>query len=218
MKRVNIHNVYSTLEKQMESLKVPVVELIDIQTKDPFKVLLATMLSARTQDATTAKACKRLFTKVSTPKDLERISQVELQKLIYPVGFYKTKAKHLKQLPHVLKEKFNSKLPSTVEELIYLPGVGRKTANLVVAVGFHKPAIAVDIHVFRISNRLGYVKTKTPLETEIVLRKKLPKKYWLKYNMFLVAHGQSICRPITPLCSKCAIRPYCNRVGVTKSA
>ena len=218
MKRVNIHNVYSTLEKQMESLKVPVVELIDIQTKDPFKVLLATMLSARTQDATTAKACKRLFTKVSTPKDLERISQVELQKLIYPVGFYRTKAKHLKQLPHVLKEKFNSKLPSTVEELIYLPGVGRKTANLVVAVGFHKPAIAVDIHVFRISNRLGYVKTKTPLETEIVLRKKLPKKYWLKYNMFLVAHGQSICRPITPLCSKCAIRPYCNRVGVTKSA
>ncbi|MBS3141755.1 endonuclease III [Candidatus Woesearchaeota archaeon] len=218
MKRVNIHKVYSILEKQMESLKVPVVELIDIQTKDPFKVLLATMLSARTQDATTAKACKRLFTKVSTPKDLERISQVELQKLIYPVGFYRTKAKHLKQLPHVLKEKFNSKLPSTVEELIYLPGVGRKTANLVVAVGFHKPAIAVDIHVFRISNRLGYVKTKTPLETEIVLRKKLPKKYWLKYNMFLVAHGQSICRPITPLCSKCAIRPYCNRVGVTKSA
>ena len=218
MKRVNIHNVYSTLEKQMESLKVPVVELIDIQTKDPFKVLLATMLSARTQDATTAKACKRLFTKVSTPKDLERISQAELQKLIYPVGFYRTKAKHLKQLPHVLKEKFNGILPSTVEELVHLPGVGRKTANLVITAGFHKPAIAVDIHVFRISNRLGYVKTKTPLETEMILRKKLPKKYWLKYNMFLVAHGQSICRPITPLCSKCAIRKYCNRVGVMKSA
>lgn len=213
----NIHAVYNMLKQEFPKWKVPVVELIDIQTKDPFKVLLATILSARTKDETTAKAAQRLFTEINTPEDLNKINEQELQKLIYPVGFYKTKAKHLKQLPRVLKETFNNKLPETIEELCKLPGVGRKTANLVVAAGFHKPAVCVDTHVHQITNRLGYVKTKTPFETEMQLRKKLPREYWINFNMFLVAFGQHICKPISPYCSKCPIEKYCQKVGVTKS-
>lgn len=217
MPNTNIHAIYNILKQEFPKWKVPVVELIDIQTKDPFKVLLATILSARTKDETTARAAQRLFTKVNTPDDLNKINEQELQKLIYPVGFYKTKAKHLKQLPEILKKEFNNKLPETVEEFCKLPGVGRKTANLVVAVGFHKPAVCVDTHVHQITNRLGYVKTKTPFETEMELRKKLPKEYWINFNMFLVAFGQHICKSTSPYCSKCPIKKYCNKIGVTKS-
>ena len=133
------------------------------------------------------------------------------------MGFYKNKAKYLKELPAVLKQLFNNIIPQTVEELILLPGVGRKTANLVVAVGFQKPAMCVDVHVHRISNRFGYIKTKTPYESEMALRKKMPVKYWETYNSMIVAFGQNLCKPISPFCSKCPVKKYCNRVGITTS-
>ena len=214
MKYVDIEKIYSILKKEVAHYKVPVVDLIKIQTNDPHKVLIATILSARTKDETTVKVCERLFKKVNKAQDLEKLSVDKIEKLIYPVGFYKTKARHLKELPRVLKEKFNGIIPQTVEELIELPGVGRKTANLVVAVGFNKPGMCVDTHVHKITNRLGYVKTKTPFETEMELRKKLPKQYWEKINSLLVAYGQNTCRPISPWCSRCVIREYCNQIGV----
>lgn len=214
---VNIDAIYTILKKEVINYKVPIVDLIKIQTNDPERVLIATILSARTKDQTTAAACKKLFAKISRVMDLEHISEKEIEQLIYPVGFYKTKAKHLKQLPAILKEKFGEKIPETVEELIKLPGVGRKTANLVVAVGFQKPGMCVDTHVHRITNRLGYVTTKNPFQTEMALRKKLPKQYWEKINSMLVAFGQHTCTPISPHCSRCPIRKYCKRVDVTTS-
>lgn len=214
---VNIDAIYTILKKEVKNYNVPIVDLIKIQTDDPEKVLIATILSARTKDQTTATACKKLFAKINTVMDLEHISEKEIEQLIYPAGFYKTKAKHLKQLPAALTEKFNGKIPETVEELIQLPGVGRKTANLVVAVGFQKPGMCVDTHVHRITNRLGYVTTKNPLQTEMALRKKLPEKYWEKINSMLVAFGQHTCTPISPHCSRCPIRTYCKRTGVNRS-
>ncbi|MFT4297699.1 MAG: endonuclease III domain-containing protein [Candidatus Woesearchaeota archaeon] len=206
----DISKVYSILEKEVQNYKVPVVDLIKIQTNDPFKVLIATILSARTKDETTVNACKKLFKAVNKVDDFNSISIKQIEKLIYPVGFYHTKAKHLKLLPKVLKEKFNGVIPETVEELIQLPGVGRKTANLVVAIGFNKPGMCVDVHVHRISNRFGYIKTKTPFESEMALRKKLPLKYWEKYNSVLVAFGQNLCRPINPRCWECPVSRYCD--------
>ncbi len=215
MKKTNIDKIYSILKKEVINYKVPIVDII--QTKDPFKVLITTILSARTKDEITSKAAKRLFTKVKKIKDLEKKSQKEIEKLIYPVGFYKIKAKNLKQLPIILKQEFNNKIPETIEELIKLPGVGRKTANLVITIAFNKHGICVDTHVHRIMNRFGYIKTKTPHETELKLRKKLPKRYWKIINSILVAFGQNLCRPISPHCSDCPINEYCNKLGVKKS-
>ena len=195
-----------------------IIELVEAQTKDAFCVLVGTILSARTKDAVTAAAVKRLFSAakggVFRPEDLERLTEEEISKLIYPVGFYRDKAKHLKALPLVLKEKFGGKLPDTVEELCELPGVGRKTANQTVAVGFDLPAICVDTHVHRICNWLGLVKTKTPLETEMALRKILPVKYWKTWNSHLVSFGQTRCSPVRPKCDGCPIAPYCLRQSV----
>lgn len=214
MKAVNIEKVYTKLKTAVAEYDVPVAELIEVQTKDPFKVLVATILSARTNDKTTIVAARKLFAKADNPDELEKLKISEIEKLIYPVGFYKNKARFLKQLPTVLKERFNGQIPQTIDELVELPGVGRKTANLVVAVAFKKPAICVDTHVHKIMNRLGYVKTKTPFETEMALRKKLPKKYWEAINVLMVAFGQNLCRPISPKCSICPIYDECNRVGV----
>jgi len=214
MRPVKIPAIFKILKSQ--NLHAPVAELISIQTNNPEKILLATILSARTKDATTAAASKRLFSRINKIQDLENISIKQIQKLIYPVGFYKTKSKHLKQLPKILKEKFNNKIPETIEELIQLPGVGRKTANLVRAVAFNKPAICVDVHVNRIMNRLGYVKTRNPHETEMALRKKLPRKHWEKINVLFVAFGQTTCAPLSPHCSRCPIIRYCNQVGVKR--
>ena len=228
------------LAKEFRAHASPVIELIEAQTHDPFCVLVGTILSARTKDACTAGAVKRLFGAAVTrgcatlpsgesgrrrgadpagravaprppftPADLERLSVAEIEKLIYPVGFYHDKARHLKDLPHVLREKFGGVLPRTVEELCELPGVGRKTANLTVAVGFDLPAICVDVHVHRISNRLGLVKTKTPLETEMALRKILPVRYWKTWNSHLVSFGQTRCAPRSPRCADCPIRRLC---------
>ncbi|MBS3151172.1 endonuclease III [Candidatus Woesearchaeota archaeon] len=215
-KDVDIGNIYEILKKVVKSYKVPVVDLIKIKTQSHFNVLVATILSARTKDETTIKVCERLFSKVKDAEGLKRLSKKEIEKLIYPVGFYKTKAGYLKELPTVLKEEFDGKIPSDIDDLLKLPGVGRKTANLVRVVGFKKPAMAIDVHCQRIFNRLGYIKTKTPLETEMVLRRKLPKKYWERINYLFVAFGQNICRPVSPWCSKCPIINYCNQVGVEK--
>ena len=217
MKKADINVIYKILKEEVKSYKVPVVDLIEIQTKDPFKVLITTILSSRTKDKVTMRAAKRLFRKIDKPQDLVKLSTKQIEKLIYPVGFYKTKAKHLKLFPKVLTEEFNNKIPKTLDELTNLPGVGRKTADLVLAVAFNKPAICVDTHVHKIMNRLGYVKTKNPLQTEMILRKKLPREYWVTINSIFVAFGQQTCTPISPFCSKYPVSKYCDKVGVDKS-
>jgi len=214
MQNKDIDIVLTRLQEHFYSVKTPVVDLIQIKTEDPFKVLVATILSARTKDETTAKAAEKLFTKVQKPEDLENIPLAELDALITPVGFHRVKAKHLKELPKVLKAKFGGIIPAEIDELLELPGVGRKTANLVRAVAFQKPAICVDVHVHRICNRWGYIKTKTPLETEMTLRQKLPLKYWLNFNSYLVAFGQNLCTPRKPKCEKCPIAEFCKRIGI----
>jgi len=203
------------LKAEFKAHAAPIIELIEAQTHDPFCVLVGTILSARTKDACTAGAVRRLFAagrdpKRFAPEDLKRLTQCQIEKLIFPVGFYHDKAKHLKALPGVLKERFGGVLPRTVEELCELPGVGRKTANLTVAVGFDLPAICVDVHVHRISNRLGLVRTKTPLETEMALRRLLPIRFWKTWNSHLVSFGQTRCGPIRPKCEGCPIRRYCH--------
>ena len=201
------------LKKEFKAHAAPIIELIEAQTHDPFCVLVGTILSARTKDACTAGAVKRLFAEAEgrffSPADLERLGEDRIAELIYPVGFYRDKARHLKALPKVLAQKFGGKLPHTVEELCELPGVGRKTANLTVAVGFDLPAICVDVHVHRICNRLGLIQTKTPLETEMTLRKILPVKYWKTWNSHLVSFGQTRCAPVRPRCPACPLSPYC---------
>lgn len=214
----DIPAVDKALKKEFKAHAAPIIELIEAQTHDPFCVLVGTILSARTKDACTAGAVKRLFRaetqrrggKPFRPESLERLSVEEIEKLIYPVGFYHDKARHLKELPKVLKEKFGGVLPHTVEELCELPGVGRKTANLTVAVGFDLPAICVDVHVHRICNWLKLVKTSKPVETEMTLRKILPVKYWKTWNSHLVSFGQTRCDPVRPKCDGCPIAKYCH--------
>ena len=216
MKVSDIPAVDKALKKEFKAHAAPVIELIEAQTHDPFCVLVGTILSARTKDACTAGAVKRLFNAETrrhggfSVETLERLSQREIEKLIYPVGFYHDKARHLKALPKVLKEKFGGVLPHTVEELCELPGVGRKTANLTVAVGFDLPAICVDVHVHRICNWLKLVKTSKPVETEMALRKILPVRYWKTWNSHLVSFGQTRCDPVRPKCDGCPIARYCS--------
>ncbi len=217
MKIEDIPKVNRALKKEYEAHNAPIIELIQAQTNSPFKVLVGTILSARTKDETTAAACRKLFKVIHTPQDFRKVSQKELESLIFPVGFYHTKAKHLKEMPDVIEREFNGKIPDTIEGLCKLPGVGRKTANLVVTIAFNKYGICVDVHVHRISNRLGLIKTKTPLETEMKLREILPKRYWKAWNSHLVSFGQLLCRPINPHCERCPIIKYCDRVGVKKA-
>ena len=202
--------VVRRLKADFNSHRAPIMDLVAAQTEDPFRVLVGTILSARTKDACTAGACERLFTRAKTPAELDTLSEKEISELIFPVGFFRTKAKMLKQLPGVLKEKFGGVLPDTVEALCELPGVGRKTANLVVALGFGKPAICVDVHVHRISNRFGLIKTSTPFETEMKLREILPKRYWKVRNSYIVAFGQTRCFPRNPKCDGCPVATWCD--------
>jgi len=204
-----IEDVYKTLAKEFTAHRAPVVDLIEAQTKDPFKVLVTTILSARTKDETTTAAALRLFERAKNMRELSKLTEEELRGLIFPVGFYNAKARHLKLLPDAIKEQFNSEIPQDVDELTMLPGVGRKTANLVVAVAFKKPAVCVDVHVHRIFNRLGYIKTATPLETEMELRRIFPKKFWTTFNSYFVSFGQNTCRPVNPKCNICPISRYC---------
>ena len=214
MQIADIPDVNRLLKKEYSKRRAPIVEFIQMQTGDPFKVLISTILSARTKDKCTTEVCGRLFKQVNDANDLKKISLKGLEKLIFPIGFFRTKAKHLKQLPAALEEHFDGTIPDEIDALCKLPGVGRKTANLVRAVAFNKPAICVDVHVHRICNRLGLLKTSTPFETEMKLRKILPEKYWITWNAFIVSYGQTICRPVGPKCSECKIYKYCARLGV----
>jgi len=209
----DIPAVNRALKREFRRHDAPIIELIEAQTHDPFCVLVGTILSARTKDACTAGAVRRLFAAAGGerfgPADLERLEIAEIEHLIYPVGFYHDKARHLKALPRVLAERFGGVLPKNVEELCELPGVGRKTANLTVAVGFGLPAICVDVHVHRICNWLGLVRTKKPVETEMVLRRILPVRYWKTWNSHLVSFGQTRCDPVRPKCAGCPLARYC---------
>lgn len=205
-----IDEVVEILQKA-DQPKSEFVKLMD-SFKDPYLVLIACILSLRTNDRTTYPATLRMLKLAKTPQDMMEVNIEDLEKAIYPVGFYKNKAGQIIELSKVLVEKYNGKVPCDIDELCKFRGVGRKTANLVLSEGFNTPAICVDVHVHRIFNRLGYVKTKTPEETEFVLREKLPQKYWIPINSLLVTHGQNVCKPIKPLCSKCPIEKYCAKL------
>jgi endonuclease-3 len=214
MQESDIHKVWPLLKRQVRGLHLPWLEKMVSRERDPYTILISCILSLRTQDRTTGEASERLFSLASTPKKMAMLSVREIEKAIYPVGFYRVKAKRIKGMSREIAEKYHSRVPDEIEELLKLKGVGRKTANLVVTLGYNKQGICVDTHVHRITNRWGYVKTRTPEETEFALRKKLPGKYWKEINGLLVAFGQGICKPISPLCSQCAIEVHCPRVGV----
>ena len=199
-------------------LELPAIEKIsEAQAEDPFQILIATLLSARTQDATTHAAATRLFRRARTPKTMAALPVKEIEKLIYPVSFYRTKARHVKACCRMLLDRFGGRVPSTLEELVLLPGVGRKTANLVMILGFKSLRnICVDTHVHRISNRLGWVATKLPDETEEALYRATDARWWPYINLYLVTWGQNVCRPIGPRCGDCVIAPDCPRIGVLK--
>jgi endonuclease-3 len=186
-------------------------------TPDPFRILIACLLSLRTKDKTTGPAAERLFALADRPETMLRLSPRQIERVIFPVGFYRTKARVIRGVCRDLLERFGGRVPDDLDQLLTLKGVGRKTANLVVTVVFGKPGICVDTHVHRISNRLGYVRTKTPEQTELALRAKLPRRYWIELNDHLVAFGQNVCAPISPRCSICPVATSCHRVGVTKS-
>lgn len=209
--------VLDILEGEYLSWNAPIVTFIAQSTKDPYRVLISTILSLRTKDETTTHACKRLFELADAPQEMIRLSEDQIRKAIYPVGFYRNKAKTILEISGIILDRYQGRVPDSIEELLKLKGVGRKTANLVVALGYNKPAICVDVHVHRISNRFGFVKTKSPEETEFALRKKVPVESWIKINDLMVAFGQIICKPVSPFCSKCGIYSYCERRGVAKS-
>lgn len=205
------------MKKEIREWKIPIVTEISEKTRDPFKVLVSTVLSLRTKDECTAEASQRLFGLAKTPEKILSLPEKKIASTIYPVGFYNTKAKHLKQIASILIEQYEGRVPDDMDELLKLPGVGRKTANLVVTIGYGKPGICVDTHVHRIANRWGYIKTRNPHETEFTLRKILPKKYWLVFNDLLVTYGQNRCAPVSPKCSECPLIKWCQRIGVTRS-
>jgi len=211
-----IAKIIHTLRKAVKALPTPSVTLVGRKWNDPFLVLVSCILSLRTKDQTTLGASQRLFALANNPEKMLKLSVEKISSAIYPVGFYRTKARNIRAICKDLVEKFYSHVPDEIDVLLTLQGVGRKTANLVLTEGFGKLAICVDTHVHRISNRLGYVKTKMPEETEMALRAKLPKKFWIEYNALLVVWGQNICRPISPLCSQCLARPWCPQKGVDK--
>lgn len=208
---MDIDKIVYYLDNDYKTNKVQHSEFVDFMEniKDPYLVLVCCILSLRTNDKTTIKATKRMLELAKTPEEMSKISSDVLSKAIYPVGFYQNKAEQIIELSKKIIHNYNSKVPDSIEELTKFKGVGRKTANLVLAKGFNVPAICVDVHVHRICNRLGYVKTKTPDETEMELRKILPKKYWIDFNTLLVTHGQNICKPIKPNCAVCSIKEFC---------
>ena len=210
----SLHRIIPILKKESKKWPTPAVTKISFR-KDPFQVLISTLLSLRTKDEVTLAASERLFKLARTPEAVLQLKENEIARTIYPVGFYKTKAKRIREIGRTLLQNYRGKVPSRLEELLKLKGVVRKTANLVLTLGFGKLGICVDTHVHRISNRLGLVKTKTPEQTEFALREILPKKYWIPYNDLLVAFGQSLCRPISPWCSRCPVESYCAKAGVT---
>jgi len=213
-----VEKVMRSLAVAITGLELPAVEKIsEEQAEDPFQILIATLLSARTQDATTHAASTRLFRRARTPKTLAALPVKEIEKLIYPVSFYRNKARHVKACCQMLLDRFHGQVPATLDELVMLPGVGRKTANLVMILGFKSLRnICVDTHVHRISNRLGWVQTRQPNETEHALYEATQPRWWPYINLYLVTWGQNVCRPIGPRCGDCVIAAECPRIGVVK--
>lgn len=212
----DIHEIIRILRALNKEWKLPAVTQVSMK-HDPFQVLISTILSLRTKDYVTEKASERLFKIAADPQGISILDNALIEKTIYPAGFYRVKARNIKRICFILNEEYGGKVPNDLEDLLKLPGVGRKTANLVLTLGFGKPGICVDTHVHRISNRLGYVKTKTPEQTESALMERLPEEYWIEYNDLLVTFGQNICTPLSPFCSRCNLSRYCDRVGVERS-
>jgi len=215
-----VNPVMRALRRAIDTLDLPAVEKIAEESReDPFEILIATMLSAQTRDPVTAEASARLFARARTPRAMAKLAEKEIERLIYPVSFYRNKAKHVRETCRLLVERFKGRVPGTMEELLMLPGVGRKTANLVLILSFRsRHNICVDTHVHRISNRLGWVKTRTPEETEHALYERTRRQWWPFINLYLVTWGQNICRPVYPRCGVCAIREHCPRIGVERSS
>ena len=213
----DIHQVIAILRESAKAWTPALVDDKGAAEWDPYQILIATILSLRTKDTLTAQVAPRLFELADTPYQMVKHSPETIEKVIYPVGFYRNKAKSILDISQMLIDKYNGAVPDDLDTLLTLPGVGRKTANLVVTVGYNKPGICVDIHVHRISNRWGYIQTKTPEKTEFALREKLPQEYWIEYNGLLVSMGQNLCTPTSPWCSKCPVTQFCERVDVTRS-
>ena len=214
---VRVARTMRTLSKAITGMELPAVEKVaEAEADNAFQILIATLLSARTQDATTAAASGRLFARARTPRSMAKLPVREIEQLIYPVSFYRNKAEHVKACCEMLLERFEGRVPGTLEELVTLPGVGRKTANLVLILAFKsRQNICVDTHVHRISNRLGWVATETPEETEQALYKATGQRWWADINLYLVTWGQNVCRPVHPRCDDCAIAADCPRIGVS---
>jgi endonuclease III len=217
MKHQDIDEVVDRLQQAYVDFRDPLVTEMTRTHRNPYQVLIATLLSLRTRDEQTRDAAKRLFALAPNPHHMVKLTAETIEKAIYPVGFYRVKAQRVLEVSQILLDRWGGDVPPDLDLLLELPGVGRKTANLVMTRGYDLPGICVDTHVHRISNRLGYVKTRTPDETEMVLRKKLPQKHWIIYNDLLVAFGQNLCGPISPWCSKCPIPQFCQRNGVKRS-
>ena len=212
----NIVEGLKKLKKAVRKFRTPSVTVI-AKKNDPFAVLVSCIISLRTRDEVTELASARLFTLAKLPAELLELSNAKIEKAIYPAAFYRNKTKSLKELCQVLVKEYSGKVPNKLEQLLKLKGVGRKTANLTLILGHNKPGICVDIHVHRISNRWGYVKTKSPDETEMVLREILPKRFWKGYNDLLVSFGQNLCKPVSPFCSSCPVEDQCPKIGVNRS-
>ncbi len=217
MKSINIHTCIMALRQEYTHWQTPAVTIVAQCNGSPYKVLVSCIISLRTKDEVTAAASARIFAVASTPELMTQISPEEIARLIYPAGFYHTKAAQISLLSHQLMDQYGGTVPDTIDTLLRFKGVGRKTANLVMTLGFGKPGICVDTHVHRICNRLGYVSTKNPDETEKMLRLQLPPEYWIEINDLLVAFGQNHCHPVSPRCSTCKVADICNRIGVTVS-
>jgi endonuclease-3 len=211
-----IHRIVRMLTRTSRQWNPTAVGAVAQDSRDPFRVLIACLISLRTKDAVTAEASARLFRLARTPRAMVRLPAARIARAIYPAGFYRTKARTIKGLCRTLLAEYGGKVPDDLERLLGLKGVGRKTANLVLTVGYGKPGICVDTHVHRISNRLGIVRTKAPEETEFALRSVLPRRHWIPYNDLLVTFGQNLCKPVSPLCSTCPVNTLCPRLGVTK--
>ncbi len=214
MRDSDINAIVKILKKELELGEMPIVTHLAESKYDPFVILISTLLSLRTKDEVTAEATDRLFALASTPEEMLQVPEAKIAKAIYPVGFYRNKSQNIHHVCSELINRFESRVPDNLDDLLSIKGVGRKTANLVITLAFGKDGICVDTHVHRISNRLGYVQTKSPDETEFALRDKLPRRHWIIYNTLMVSFGRKTCKPVSPHCSICSIQKCCDRVGV----
>ena len=210
----DIDSIVQTLRAFSSKWREPIVTEISKIERNPYKVLISTIISLRTKDDVTRSSSVRLYKLADTPTAMLEINAGDIEKAIYPAGFYKNKAKTILEVSRTIIDTYDGIVPDDIDELLKMKGVGRKTANLVLTLGYGLPGICVDTHVHRISNRFGYVSTKNPNETEFALREKLPKEYWIEYNDLLVSFGQNLCRPISPICTQCPVHDHCMRIGV----